>query len=385
MLKSHLWPAAGIVAVAASLASIAQAQPVPATSVVVGPSSCMPNKTHYSTIQSAVSAVPAGSTVFVCPGTYPEQVTIDSPVTLSGVTSGTGEAAVITVPAAGLVPNSTSAEEGPTAVQLLIENTVEVTIGGITVDGTGAGCVTGANRVFGVQFLNVGASQDGTAAGKIQNSVVRNLLDTCTLTDGIEAENSYVTISNNEVHDVDITAIGTYGGQANISNNSMQNSQNSIVVELSAAANIVGGNVGSNLVPSPPYTQTVGIWIDTSKATVSSNTIANLVNGYAFYLPDDTATIVTGNKANYAFVGIYLNNTTGSTSVKTNIVSSTTYGIADTTTGGGNVITGNTVNEATYGIYDSGTVGDTVTPNTLFNVVTTVDPGAIGSGTKTSI
>jgi parallel beta-helix repeat protein len=39
----------------------------------------------YSTIQSAVSAAPAGGTVVVCPGTYTEDVTITTPVNLVGI------------------------------------------------------------------------------------------------------------------------------------------------------------------------------------------------------------------------------------------------------------------------------------------------------------
>ena len=38
----------------------------------------------YSTIGAAVAAAPAGSTVVVCPGTYTEDVTLDTPLTLVG-------------------------------------------------------------------------------------------------------------------------------------------------------------------------------------------------------------------------------------------------------------------------------------------------------------
>ncbi|HYB26389.1 MAG TPA: right-handed parallel beta-helix repeat-containing protein [Solirubrobacteraceae bacterium] len=38
----------------------------------------------YSTIQAAVDAAPSGGTVIVCPGTYPENVTVSSPLTLVG-------------------------------------------------------------------------------------------------------------------------------------------------------------------------------------------------------------------------------------------------------------------------------------------------------------
>ena len=59
---------------------------------------------HYTTIQTAVNA-PGVTTVEVCPGTYPEQVTITQNLTLKGIASGTSDAAVVVVPAGGLVTN----------------------------------------------------------------------------------------------------------------------------------------------------------------------------------------------------------------------------------------------------------------------------------------
>ncbi len=76
-----------------------RAQTLFAASVAVGPNTCQPSLVHFATIQAAVSAVPFGATVLVCPGTYPEQVTITQPLTLKGVTDGVSGAAIITVPA----------------------------------------------------------------------------------------------------------------------------------------------------------------------------------------------------------------------------------------------------------------------------------------------
>jgi pectin methylesterase-like acyl-CoA thioesterase len=56
-----------------------------ATTFVVG--NCKPGS-NFSNISSAVSTVPAGSIVLVCPGTYKEQVRITKPK-LSELT-GTG-------------------------------------------------------------------------------------------------------------------------------------------------------------------------------------------------------------------------------------------------------------------------------------------------------
>src|SRR5260370_1935876 len=139
------------------------------TTYVVGPSPALPGKVNSWTIQWAVSSVPAGSNVNVCPGTYPEQVVITQPITLTGVTDGTGDAAVITVPSGGLVANGTHSSLGPVAVQLLVENTVLVTVSNLTIDGSGAGCVPGAARGFGMEFYFVGTPLHGPSGGKIQN------------------------------------------------------------------------------------------------------------------------------------------------------------------------------------------------------------------------
>ncbi len=69
------------------------------TTVAVGTCTKFPS---YITIQQAVTAVPAGGTVKVCPGTYPEQVTITKNLTLIGIGP---TASTVVVPAGGLVTN----------------------------------------------------------------------------------------------------------------------------------------------------------------------------------------------------------------------------------------------------------------------------------------
>ncbi len=43
----------------------------------------------YTTIQAAVTAAASGATVQVCPGAYPEQVTITKSLNLTGLLTGT--------------------------------------------------------------------------------------------------------------------------------------------------------------------------------------------------------------------------------------------------------------------------------------------------------
>lgn len=63
---------------------------------------CRPSLPSYTTISQAVSGVPSGSTVLVCPGNYPEQILIAQPLTLEGVQSGGSGAAVVVVPPGGV-------------------------------------------------------------------------------------------------------------------------------------------------------------------------------------------------------------------------------------------------------------------------------------------
>jgi hypothetical protein len=65
----------------ATALSFGAAFPAFATNYAVG--TCRPTLTSYPTISAAVSTVPAGSIVEVCPGTYAEQVTISQPVPLA--------------------------------------------------------------------------------------------------------------------------------------------------------------------------------------------------------------------------------------------------------------------------------------------------------------
>jgi hypothetical protein len=64
-----------------------------AGTVAVG--SCLPRLASYTTISEAVAAVPAGSIIDVCPGTYSETVQILQALTLQGVSSADGDLVVI--------------------------------------------------------------------------------------------------------------------------------------------------------------------------------------------------------------------------------------------------------------------------------------------------
>jgi len=340
-----------------------------ATVVAVGPSTCMPSLVHFATIQSAVSASPFGTIIRVCPGNYPEQVVITQPLTLQGVTDGTGNAAVITVPGGGLTVNATSAEFGPVSAQLLVENTLGVTISNLTVDGTGGTCVAGANRTVGIEFYNVGAANDGTTAGKVQNVVVRNQIDGCGGGEGILADTAYITVTGTAVHNIDRTGIIADRAKTSITNNSIQHSDNYGVLLDFDNGSIVSGNTISD---SVNYASIV-VEDGSSHAVVTKNTVVNTPTGIwllSGYYASVTQNIVSN--ATWPMVLQYAFNDI----VQLNKLSEAgADGILDQNSYGGNNVTKNTVNEAAYGIFTDSTVGgDTLVPNSLYNVTVTVDP-----------
>src|ERR1035438_1534840 len=56
----------------------------------------------YTTIQTAVNHAFSGATILVCPGTYAEQITITTPLTLKGISAPPDNAPTIVEPAGGL-------------------------------------------------------------------------------------------------------------------------------------------------------------------------------------------------------------------------------------------------------------------------------------------
>lgn len=114
----------------------------------------------YTTIQAAVNDASPGDTIKVCAGTYDEQVVITSPVKLKG------ENGAIVMPSP-MTANTTSLATGnPIAAAILVMNTTNVTVEGLTVDGDDSGIFCGPNMI-GVFYRN--------ASGKIKDVAVRNM------------------------------------------------------------------------------------------------------------------------------------------------------------------------------------------------------------------
>jgi len=277
---------------------------------------CEPAYTSFSTIQSAVNAAPGSgsTTIYVCPGTYPEQVQIiGKKITLKGVASGSSNAAIIVPPAGGLVANATSTFGGPQIEAMVLVQNTTATIEYVTVDGTNNLTTCGQDPI-GIFYQN--ASGTITRTNVIHVQVVGGF--GCQGGLGIYVESgattvppnlspeapSTVTVTYNNVQDYDkngITANGTPTGTASnvnvtLTHNTVMgagqvndNAQNGI--QLYGA----NGSVSDNIIDGNWYTvgtyAATGILIIQSYApTITSNTISN--SNVGIYLasvnPDDT-------------------------------------------------------------------------------------------------
>ncbi|MGD0543112.1 MAG: right-handed parallel beta-helix repeat-containing protein [Candidatus Acidiferrales bacterium] len=406
-------------------------QPAQAGTVEVG--SCKKGVTSYSTIQKAVNAAPAGSIIDVCPGTYPEQVSITKNLTLTGILAGTADAPTVVPPSAGLVTNATDPSGGnPVAAQIVVSSpATSVTIEHLTVDGNGnklAGCDGSGSSVplmvghFGrssrcsLFFCTAAATTFyyQNVSGTITQNAIRNQLqDTadqnCPNGLGIYVESgggatTTVTISNNTIHSYQQNGItangygdGSAGPSVTIENNTVDGAvstsdaaKNGIQVGFGATGKVTGNtsidNIWSDDSSADNGDAGVGILvIGSSGITVSENTIGNAQFGIVTesigtsILADETT--ITGNKiiGTQIFDGIDLcsNKNTATGNV---INSSTEAGIhmddSCGSTGNSNTAKGNTINEACAAVLTgSGTTGNVDTPNTMFNVINTVLAG----------
>ena len=310
-----------------------------ATDYAVG--TCEPKLHSYSTISEAVSTVPAGSIVEVCPGTYPEQVTISQPLTLEGITSANSDKAIITSPSGGLSVNG----PGESAVQILV-TAGPVNITNIMVDGTG-------NDLGGTAFL-AGIYYGNGSSGVIKEVTTRNQLDSDEGV-GIWVENEdaggeSVTIENCSVHDFDFAGI-IVGGDITVTVKANHVNASSATKFLygiyfgAAAGSMTGNDVNGPgtivdaegiSVASPSVSISANIianWqfavFDSEAASYTSNTVRNVEDG--FYLTAPGATVESNTITQVSNVGIEFNCNTGT--VKSNTIDDAHTGLADVPTG----------------------------------------------------
>ncbi len=379
------------------------ASPTFATTLAVG--GCEPHYTNFSTIQSAVNAAPLSgtTTIYVCPGTYPEQVQIiGKNVILKGVASVTSDAAIITPPAGGLVANATSTFGGPAIEAMVLVQNATATVEDLTMDGTNNDTVCGQdpigifyqnadgtvtrNNVLHVQVINGFGCQGGLGI-YVESGT------TSVPPNPSPAGNSTVTISYNNVHDYDkngITANGTPTAETSNVNVTVEhntvmgagavndNAQNGIQL-YGANGSVTSNTIDGNWYTVGSYAATGVLVIESYAPTITSNTISN--SNVGVYLESinagdtDNAT-VTSNAitATHIYDGIVL--CANLSTARSNTINVADESGVNVAAGCGDALPTDTVSSNTINGACAGVLIDppaTATPNgTYYNVITQV-------------
>jgi hypothetical protein len=329
------------VLLSAVLAMLAQ-QSEAATTYVVG--TCKSGK-QFSTIQSALSATPAPTLVQVCPGNYPEQITITNPVTIQGVAANNSAQAQLKSPTTGFTQN---AFIGTMAVgaQILVEDvTGQVNISNLYLNGSNNGLNSAipvgmyyeyssgtVNHVaifneqgsiggYGMYILGGHSNQSVT----VENSVISYSYSASLVADNLpDGTQLNTTIKGNYIHEAAEHIVVKPGAKATITSNLLYGANTNIDYQGapgSIASNTILGEYGGY------GANQSGIGINSSGVSVASNKI------YAMPLDGivvgDNVTLgpIQGNQlVNSMMHGINLNCTSTGSQVHSNTFLDTLFG-----------------------------------------------------------
>lgn len=269
----------------------------------------------YPTINAAMTAAPAGSSILICPGTYPEQLIVSKQITLRGMSNSNASGAVVAVPAGGL-STTTSLFAGESAAQIEVRAD-GVSISNIAVDGTAgtSNCPASGLTFIGIFFA-------GGSSGTVNQSVVRN--QTCTSFGyGLLAENGAgtkrtVTIEASSFHTIAYAGIIAYSDQtpstltASITNNDVYAGQWGILTSGNVAGTVSQNRVGG---------ASAGIYVSSTIGTISNNVISDASEGILAITSGQPT--ITGNTIVNGSTGIEV----GGGNVSSNHISNVQYGI----------------------------------------------------------
>lgn len=380
-----------------------------ASASIVSVGSCRQQYVIYAKIQTAINAVPPGSTIYVCPGTYREQVLITKTLNLIGVvdTVSNHNAAVITSPTGGMAANTTSLYSGaPIAANVLVDGATGVKLTNLIVDSAGNNINACAPDLVGIFYRNssgtltrvetrnqwVGASESDTNYNGCQTGL------------GIFAQSggggtSAVTISYSSVRDYQKNGItGNETGTTLTVTNSFVMGQgptngaaeNGIQIGFGAAGNLTGNTVTEDVwapdTISDPGDAAAGILLydaASGSVTVQSNTVGNTQFGIALVTDtaglDDGESVIT-NKVFETHLFDAIDVCSNSNTIKNNMIFDSgesaihldaSCGVLDGgSSGDNNTVTGNSVTDANVGILkDLGVSGNTLTSDLFYTTV----------------
>ena len=351
----------------------------PALAQTVAVGTCLPHLKMYPTISRAVAAVSPGSTIFVCPGTYGEQVLITHPVTLEGIQAGNADNPTITVPSGGLKKSVFATTNGVTMFyQVLVQGTESgrVNIRNLAVNGTSSANSGLKGWIEGIYYQN----SSGTVSYVSTYGQKGNGFGFGIFLEGTTAQAKTVTVNSNTVHDFDGEGIRTNGDNSslrvNITGNSVISASSFSGKPVYAGIDVQGatGSITYNHVlthPAPAGVSSGTGIAFSSDSTVIGNTVVSFSVGM-WSLGD--ANTINSNEVSLAVGAIVISGS--SNVIENNVLFTTVDGgtaIGIDTAGTNNVVIHNFINEAEFGISaDHDT--NTITPNTFSNVTNMVSP-----------
>jgi hypothetical protein len=268
------------------------------------------------TIQAGVNAVVPTGTVNVAAATYPEQVTITKPLTLTGAGAGT-----TTIQAPGALADSTCLppSNGRKAIVDVCPPTATVNMSGFTVSGPGpssCGSIHYGIAVTNAATLNLSATtvtkirdeplsgcQNGVGilAGRNANTTTGTLNATgVTVTDyqkgGIVFDN---TGSGGSVTSSTITGVG----------NTPAIAQNGVQVSSGATATVTGSTISANRC---------------DHTSCGPDSLTQTQDGGVLLFSAGAGTVVSGNNINNNDIGVY-NFSTGAVTISGNTIANNRY------------------------------------------------------------
>jgi hypothetical protein len=358
---------------------LAVSAPLQALNYEVGGCKTGATYVNFTTISGAVVGVPVGSKILICPGVYPEQVTITQPLTLQGIGSGNANRAVIAInPNGSLGPNVTSIDGSPFYAQVLVQNVSPagpVNIIGITVDGTGANAGCSSLTLAGVFYAS-------DTSGTVNEVTARNQVNGgCAWGIWVEnggSTNEAITIENSSVHNqgngignagigsgaISAVSINPPTLSATIRGNFLSNTGGDAGLGIAgndAILSETNGEISENVITSNPQFAT-SIFVSGPAVVVSGNTVANNTAGFGIEIyPGCTAESNKLSNVGYSIVA----HSYAATTIKSNTIKNTLCGISFGGESSG-PISGNTLNDSFYGFANWG--GPPIGGNSLYNV-----------------
>jgi hypothetical protein len=348
------------------------AYPIFASNYVVG--TCRPDLKSFTTISAAVAGVPAGSTVYVCPGTYAEQVTISQPLDLEGLSSGQSDQ-VIVAATEGLATNVTTLSGSPLAAQILV-TAGPVTIHKITVDGAGNG-LNGSAMMAGIYF---GSGASGLIGGVTTRNQISGSNGVGIFVENGNSASESVTIQNSSVHDFDYVGVWVDGNvNATVQGNFVSSANQSgftygMLIAYPDAETVA--TVKTNVVTgSGSETDAQGITSNTPNALVADNT----VTGWYYATADFGPGTYKSNSVRSNEIGMYLG--VAGSMVQANTITQS-YAALDFNCNSSTTLS-NDINDASVGMYLMPSTADP--SNDLLNVATIQSAGCSAPAVRAAV